>query len=54
MSFQRTCIFKFLGAIAVDLGKDRVKPYLSVIMAPLYRELSSTYAEQGEVSPSDV
>ncbi|XP_015276790.1 PREDICTED: small subunit processome component 20 homolog [Gekko japonicus] len=43
---KRTCIFKFLGAIAVDLGKDRVKPYLPTIIAPLYRELSSTYAEQ--------
>ncbi|XP_060101236.1 small subunit processome component 20 homolog [Heteronotia binoei] len=43
---KRTCIFKFLGAIAVDLGKDRVKPYLPIIIAPLYRELSSTYAEQ--------
>ncbi|XP_053108089.1 small subunit processome component 20 homolog isoform X2 [Hemicordylus capensis] len=43
---KRTCIFKFLGAIAVDLGKDRVQPYLPTIIAPLYRELSSTYAEQ--------
>ncbi|KAJ6656317.1 hypothetical protein lerEdw1_003820 [Lerista edwardsae] len=43
---KRTCIFKFLGAIAVDLGKDRVKPYLPTIIAPLYRELNSTYAEQ--------
>uniref|UniRef100_A0A8D2L0A2 UTP20 small subunit processome component n=1 Tax=Varanus komodoensis TaxID=61221 RepID=A0A8D2L0A2_VARKO len=43
---KRTCVFKFLGAIAVDLGKDRIKPYLPTIIAPLYRELSSTYAEQ--------
>ncbi|XP_069760571.1 small subunit processome component 20 homolog isoform X2 [Narcine bancroftii] len=43
---QRTCIFKFLGAVAVDLGKDRVKPFLALIIAPLYRELNSTYAEQ--------
>ncbi|KAG2460222.1 UTP20 protein, partial [Polypterus senegalus] len=43
---KRTCIFKFLGAIAVDLGKDKVKPYLTAIIAPLYRELNSTYAEQ--------
>ncbi|XP_063164718.1 small subunit processome component 20 homolog [Candoia aspera] len=45
-SLKRTCIFKFLGAIAVDLGKENVKPYLPTIIAPLYRELSSTYAEQ--------
>lgn len=44
---QRSCIFKFLGAIAVDLGVDRVKPYLPVIIAPLFRELNSTYSEQG-------
>lgn len=43
---KRTCIFKFLGAVAVDLGVDRVKPYLPVIIAPLFRELNSTYAEQ--------
>uniref|UniRef100_UPI00398E4C32 small subunit processome component 20 homolog n=1 Tax=Pristiophorus japonicus TaxID=55135 RepID=UPI00398E4C32 len=43
---KRTCVFKFLGAIAVDLGVDRVKPYLPTIIAPLYRELNSTYAEQ--------
>lgn len=44
---QRTCVFKFLGAIAVDLGKERLGPYLSTIITPLYRELDSTYAEQG-------
>uniref|UniRef100_A0A8C6R1C0 UTP20 small subunit processome component n=1 Tax=Nannospalax galili TaxID=1026970 RepID=A0A8C6R1C0_NANGA len=43
---KRTCIFKFLGAVAVDLGVDRVKPYLPVIIAPLFRELNSTYSEQ--------
>ncbi|XP_062913663.1 small subunit processome component 20 homolog [Mobula hypostoma] len=43
---KRTCIFKFLGAIAVDLGVERVKPFLSMIITPLYRELNSTYAEQ--------
>uniref|UniRef100_A0A8C5L0M4 UTP20 small subunit processome component n=1 Tax=Jaculus jaculus TaxID=51337 RepID=A0A8C5L0M4_JACJA len=43
---KRTWIFKFLGAVALDLGADRVKPYLPVIIAPLFRELNSTYAEQ--------
>ncbi|KAA0720706.1 Small subunit processome component 20 -like protein [Triplophysa tibetana] len=43
---KRTCVFKFLGAIAVDLGKDRLGPYLTTIIAPLFRELDSTYAEQ--------
>ncbi|XP_051886024.1 small subunit processome component 20 homolog isoform X2 [Pristis pectinata] len=43
---KRTCIFKFLGAIAVDLGMERVKPFLPMIITPLYRELNSTYAEQ--------
>ncbi|XP_028810161.1 small subunit processome component 20 homolog [Denticeps clupeoides] len=43
---KRTCVFKFLGAIAVDLGKDRLEPYLTTIIAPLYRELDSTYADQ--------
>ncbi|XP_028638934.1 small subunit processome component 20 homolog [Grammomys surdaster] len=46
---KRTCIFKFLGAIAVDLGVERVKPYLPVIIAPLFRELNSTYSEQDPV-----
>ncbi|XP_043092950.1 small subunit processome component 20 homolog [Puntigrus tetrazona] len=43
---KRTCVFKFLGAIAVDLGKDQLGPYLTTIIAPLYRELDSTYADQ--------
>uniref|UniRef100_H0V054 UTP20 small subunit processome component n=1 Tax=Cavia porcellus TaxID=10141 RepID=H0V054_CAVPO len=43
---KRTCIFKFLGAVAMDLGEDKVKPFLPVIVAPLFRELHSTYAEQ--------
>lgn len=43
---KRTCVLKFLGAIAVDLGKERVGPYLPIIITPLYRELNSTYAEQ--------
>uniref|UniRef100_A0A1A8IIM6 UTP20, small subunit (SSU) processome component, homolog n=3 Tax=Nothobranchius kuhntae TaxID=321403 RepID=A0A1A8IIM6_NOTKU len=43
---KRTCVFKFLGATAVDLGRERLGPYLTTIIAPLYRELDSTYAEQ--------
>ncbi|XP_049638753.1 small subunit processome component 20 homolog isoform X1 [Suncus etruscus] len=43
---KRTCIFKFLGAMAMDLGVERVKPYLPGIITPLFRELNSTYAEQ--------
>uniref|UniRef100_A0A8B9R5P8 UTP20 small subunit processome component n=1 Tax=Anas platyrhynchos TaxID=8839 RepID=A0A8B9R5P8_ANAPL len=43
---RRSCIFKFLGAISVDLGKERIQPYLPTILTPLYRELNSTYAEQ--------
>ncbi|XP_059881443.1 small subunit processome component 20 homolog isoform X1 [Delphinus delphis] len=43
---KRTCIFKFLGAVAMDLGVDKVKPYLPVIIAPLFRELNSTYSDQ--------
>ncbi|XP_075456776.1 small subunit processome component 20 homolog [Ascaphus truei] len=43
---KRTCIFKFLGALAVDLGKEKVKPFLSTIVTPLFRELNSTYSEQ--------
>uniref|UniRef100_A0A2K6GGT3 UTP20 small subunit processome component n=1 Tax=Propithecus coquereli TaxID=379532 RepID=A0A2K6GGT3_PROCO len=46
---KRTCIFKFLGAVAMDLGIDKVKPYLPVIIAPLFRELNSTYSEQDPV-----
>uniref|UniRef100_A0A4W6DX43 UTP20 small subunit processome component n=1 Tax=Lates calcarifer TaxID=8187 RepID=A0A4W6DX43_LATCA len=43
---KRTCVFKFMGAIAVDLGKERLGPYLTTIITPLYRELDSTYADQ--------
>ncbi|XP_029350573.1 small subunit processome component 20 homolog isoform X2 [Echeneis naucrates] len=43
---KRTCVFKFLGAIAMDLGKERLGPYLTTTITPLYRELDSTYADQ--------
>ncbi|XP_074082789.1 small subunit processome component 20 homolog [Macrotis lagotis] len=43
---KRTCIFKFLGALAFDLGADKVWPFLPMILAPLFRELNSTYSEQ--------
>ncbi|KAG7496109.1 small subunit processome component 20-like [Solea senegalensis] len=44
---KRTCVFKFLGAMGMDLGKEgRLGPYLTTIITPLYRELDSTYAEQ--------
>ncbi|CAB1414302.1 unnamed protein product [Pleuronectes platessa] len=43
---KRTSVFKFLGAMAMDLGEDRLGPYLTTIISPLYRELDSTYAEQ--------
>ncbi|KAG8439453.1 hypothetical protein GDO86_005604 [Hymenochirus boettgeri] len=43
---KRICIFKFLGALAVDLGKERLIPFLTTVITPLYRELNSTYAEQ--------
>ncbi|MBN3303699.1 UTP20 protein, partial [Amia calva] len=42
---KRTCVFKFLGAMAVDLGREKLSPYLTTIIGPLYRELDSTYAE---------
>ncbi|KAM8908719.1 small subunit processome component 20 homolog isoform 2-T2 [Spinachia spinachia] len=43
---KRTCVFKFIGAMAMDLGKDRLGPYLTTLITPLYRELDSTYADQ--------
>ncbi|XP_007893650.2 small subunit processome component 20 homolog [Callorhinchus milii] len=46
ITLKRICVFKFLGAIAVDLGNEKVIPYLRTIIAPLYRELNSTYSDQ--------
>ncbi|KAM4748821.1 small subunit processome component 20 homolog [Rhinophrynus dorsalis] len=43
---KRTLIFKFLGALAMDLGKEKVKVFLTTIITPLFRELNSTYSEQ--------
>lgn len=34
----------------MDLGKERLGPYLTTIITPLYREMDSTYAEQGNCS----
>lgn len=44
-------MFKFMGAMAMDLGEGCVGPYLTTIVAPLYRELDSTYADQGNAVP---
>lgn len=38
----------------MDLGQDRIKPYLPTILTPLYRELNSNYAEQGKGFPSQI
>uniref|UniRef100_A0A4W3ITK7 UTP20 small subunit processome component n=1 Tax=Callorhinchus milii TaxID=7868 RepID=A0A4W3ITK7_CALMI len=46
ITLKRICVFKFLGAIAVDLGNEKVILYLRTIIAPLYRELNSTYSDQ--------
>lgn len=35
----------------MDLGVNRVQPYLPEIIAPLFRELNSTYSEQGTLPP---
>lgn len=43
-----------MGAIAMDLGKERISPYLTTIITPLYRELDSTYADQGNAHPRSV
>lgn len=43
-----------MGAIAMDLGKERIGPYLTTIITPLYRELDSTYADQGNAVPRSV
>lgn len=38
----------------MDLGKERIGPYLTTIITPLYRELDSTYADQGNAVPRSV
>lgn len=43
-----------MGAISMDLGKERIGPYLTTIITPLYRELDSTYADQGNADPRSV
>lgn len=47
-------MFKFMGAISMDLGQERIGPYLTTIITPLYRELDSTYADQGNADPGSV
>uniref|UniRef100_A0A8C4Z7G3 UTP20 small subunit processome component n=1 Tax=Gadus morhua TaxID=8049 RepID=A0A8C4Z7G3_GADMO len=46
---KRLCVFKFLGAVSMDLGPERLAPYLTPILQPLFRELHSTYAEQDPI-----
>ena len=38
---QRSCVFKWIGAVAIELGND-LPTYLTQLLAPLYREESDS------------
>ena len=35
---QRVCVFKWVGAVAVDLGTDSLGSHLTPLLRPVYRE----------------
>ncbi|EDO33281.1 predicted protein, partial [Nematostella vectensis] len=44
---KRTCVLKWLAALAMALGKDDVRPYLQHVVEPIHRELEipTTYKD---------
>eukprot|EP00794_Sanderia_malayensis_P003704 gene3704-4224_t len=48
-SIKRTCVFRWLAAISMDLGEDRIKPFLPEILQPLHRETVSSVSSDQEL-----
>jgi len=44
---KRSCVFRWLAAVSINLRKDDIEPYLEDILNPIYRELevATTYKD---------
>lgn len=38
--FQRSCVFKWIAAVASHVGKDQLNDWLPLVLPPLYREMT--------------
>ena len=47
-TLKRTCVVKWLAAVAMELGKDRIGPYLLIMMRPISREANDKMTQAGE------
>ena len=47
-TLKRTCVVKWLAAVAMELGKDRIGPYLLIMMRPIGREANDKMTQAGE------
>ena len=46
-TLKRNCVIKWLAAISVDVGGERLKPHLKQILKPMCREISDTKSHEG-------
>ncbi|XP_014674079.1 PREDICTED: small subunit processome component 20 homolog [Priapulus caudatus] len=46
---RRSCVFKWLAAVALELGGSNLSQYLYTMLLPLHREITNTIAENTEV-----
>ncbi|XP_071791922.1 small subunit processome component 20 homolog isoform X2 [Asterias amurensis] len=45
-TLKRNCVIKWLAAISVDVGGERLKPHLKQILKPMCREISDTKSHE--------
>ncbi len=46
-TLKRNCVIKWLAAISVDVGGERLKPHLKPILKPMCREIGDQKSHEG-------
>ena len=41
-SLKRTCVFKWIAAVAMAMGQEVISDWLTLLVPPLYKQLSDT------------
>ena len=47
---QRLCVFRWMAAVALDLGKDRISHVIVKMLTPIHREMNNTATSHGRFS----
>ena len=45
---QRSSVFKWMAAVSLELGSDRLPDYLPLLLPPLVAEIASNAADEGK------